>query len=134
MVDVDSLRLKQSIRFKLLTPHDTVYHTGVITGLLDYETAKQFSDIDVTYNELLKAGKPVVSAAADTYFKLNYTDENNVVQTTCFGKTWIDVSTLSIIESNTYHDIRIYDVSEDEVNAILQSIKAMHYTAEILAK
>lgn len=132
MIDINSLALKQTIRFKILSPHDTMYHTGTITSICDYETAKLFSDVDVTYQEIVRSGKSVTAKEAETYYKLTYTNESNVSQATAFGKTWIDQATLELVSENTRHDIRLYDVDVTTATAILKSIQAMGYTAEIV--
>ena len=110
---VNDIAVGDMIRFKTTSPHDNGVWTGVVTAICNYDVAKE------TLSYIL--------------LKIQLSD-SNASKVAVVAKEWIDESTLEFVQSNTYTDIRIYNIDESKAKDILSYIKATYigYVAEIL--
>lgn len=131
MFTVNDISIGQHITFRLLVPHDNIVHQGIVSSLCDYESAKKYSDIDASYAKLAKSGKEVPDKVSDIYVVLTYR-QGSVTQQTAFGRSWINQSTLELVDENTHHNIRVYNVDKQVAKEIVKSIRSSGYTADLI--
>lgn len=132
IVDPNTLKIGDTVRFRTLNPHDNVYHTGKIRSICDYETAKLFDDVDVYYQEVLRYQPAIGDKITLTYLLINIAENNAVSVTRVFALEMIDKGSLERVELNSYVDIRVYDIDITKAQDVLNAIKTLGYTCNIV--
>lgn len=132
IVDPNTLKIGDTVRFRTLNPHDNVYHTGKIRSICDYETAKLFDDVDVYYQEVLRYQPAIGDKTTLTYLLINIAENNAVSVTRVFALEMIDKGSLERVELNSYVDIRVYDIDTTKAQDVLNAIKTLGYTCNIV--
>ena len=134
IVDPNTLKIGDTIRFKTINPHDNIYHTGKIRSICDYEMARLIDDIDVYYQEVIKYYPTLDDKTTLTYLAVNISENDTVTTTRVFALDMIDQSTLEKVEVNTHTDIRVYDIDSTKAEDVLDAIRALGYTCNIITK
>ena len=101
----------------------------------NYDVARQFDDVDSYYQDIKRSDYSVPAKETLSYILLKIQlSDSNASKVAVVAKEWIDESTLEFVQSNTYTDIRIYNIDESKAKDILSYIKATYigYVAEIL--
>lgn len=132
---VTDIAVGDMIRFKTTSPHDNGVWTGVVTAICNYDVARQFDDVDSYYQDIKRSDYSVPAKETLSYILLKIQlSDSNASKVAVVAKEWIDESTLEFVQSNTYTDIRIYNIDESKAQDILLYIKATYigYVAEIL--
>lgn len=129
----DDIDLRQTIRFKTINPHDNVRWSGQLLSMCTYELAKAIADVDAYYQDVVRANSDTSFPAKEnlTYLILSVDENNGASRKRVFASEFVDMSTLEIVNQNTYLDIRIYDIDRAKAQDILSYILACGYTAEI---
>lgn len=131
----DDLVTGQIIRFKSINPHDNVRWYGIISGICDYNIARQFQDVDTYYQDVKRSTSNIVAKEEAKYIILKVPENDGSTYTIrVFATDWIDASTLETVEENTHVTIRVYDIDSSKAIDILTTITAMGYTAEIVSE
>ena len=123
---VNDIAVGDMIRFKTTSPHDNGVWTGVVTAI---------DDVDSYYQDIKRSDYSVPAKETLSYILLKIQlSDSNASKVAVVAKEWIDESTLEFVQSNTYTDIRIYNIDESKAKDILSYIKATYigYVAEIL--
>ena len=131
IVDPDTLTIGQNIRFKTLSPHDHVFWSGKIKAITDYSIAKNYSDVDTYYQDIVRNGIELAAKENLSYLLINISEDTNVNTIRVFATAFLDVSTLEIIDVNTYTTFKVYDISSDKAKDLLTTIQSLGYVAEI---
>lgn len=131
IVDPDTLTIGQNIRFKTLSPHDNVLWSGKIKAITDYSIAKNYSDVDTYYQDIVRNGIELAAKENLSYLLINISEDTNVNTIRVFATAFLDVSTLEIIDVNTYTTFKVYDISSDKAKDLLTTIQSLGYVAEI---
>lgn len=131
IVDPDTLTIGQNIRFKTLSPHDNVLWSGKIKAITDYSIAKNYSDVDTYYQDIVRNGIELAAKENLSYLLINISEDTNVNTIRVFATAFLDVSTLEIIDVNTYITFKVYDISSDKAKDLLTTIQSLGYVAEI---
>lgn len=131
IVDLDTLTIGQNIRFKTLSPHDNVLWSGKIKAITDYSIAKNYSDVDTYYQDIVRNGIELAAKENLSYLLINISEDTNVNTIRVFATAFLDVSTLEIIDVNTYTAFKVYDISSDKAKDLLTTIQSLGYVAEI---
>lgn len=131
IVDPDTLTIGRNIRFKTLSPHDNVLWSGKIKAITDYSIAKNYSDVDTYYQDIVRNGIELAAKENLSYLLINISEDTNVNTIRVFATAFLDVSTLEIIDVNTYTTFKVYDISSDKAKDLLTTIQSLGYVAEI---
>ena len=131
IVDPDTLTIGQNIRFKTLSPHDNVLWSGKIKAITDYSIAKNYSDVDTYYQDIVRNGIELAAKENLSYLLINISEDTNENTIRVFATAFLDVSTLEIIDVNTYTTFKVYDISSDKAKDLLTTIQSLGYVAEI---
>jgi hypothetical protein len=131
IVDPNTLTIGQNIRFKTLSPHDNVLWSGKIKAITDYSIAKNYSDVDTYYQDIVRNGIELAAKENLSYLLINISEDTNVNTIRVFATAFLDVSTLEIIDVNTYTTFKVYDISSDKAKDLLTTIQSLGYVAEI---
>lgn len=131
IVDPDTLTIGQNIRFKTLSPYDNVLWSGKIKAITDYSIAKNYSDVDTYYQDIVRNGIELAAKENLSYLLINISEDTNVNTIRVFATAFLDVSTLEIIDVNTYTTFKVYDISSDKAKDLLTTIQSLGYVAEI---
>lgn len=126
-----NIAIGQVVRFKTLNPHDSIYHTGKIKSICDYNVARIFDDIDVYYQEVKREVPSLGDKQSLTYWLLDVSENSASSVTRVFALEVVDVSTLEVVAENTYTDIRVYDIDDAKAQDVVAAIKALGYICEI---
>ena len=131
---LDSVSVGDEIRFKTLSPHDNVVWSGKVTGICGYSIARNFYDVDTYYSDIKKIDSSIVDKEAANYIILQVKLSDSSSMMVAFAKDWIDISTFEHIVTDSYVDIRIYNIDSSKAKDILSYIQTLHagYVAEIL--
>ena len=123
LITADQLNVGDTIRFKSISTHDNVYWKGTIISICKYKAAKAFSDIDAYYLDVKKTYASLAAKESLTYLVLDVIEnDGSITSTRAFAVEWIDVSTLELIEEDSYSDIRIYNISDSLKAEIIKYI------------
>lgn len=107
------------IKFSTINTYDGELWIGLVSGIVDYEVAKTFTDVDKFHAEVLKDTPGLDPAAEQEYVLISTTDDGNPSRKVAFAVQWIDEPTLVPIDITNAINIRVYDILEtDIVNAI----------------
>ena len=134
LTDPNLLRVGDVIRFKTVNPHDNIYHTGKIRAVCDYDTAKLFDDVDTYYQEVLRYVPTLGDKQILTYLALYISENQTSGSTKVFAIEVIDKVTLELVEENTYTDFRVYDIDESKAKDVLDAIRTLGYTCNIITE
>lgn len=131
---LSDIRIGQVVRFRTISPHDNVVWNGRIVSICDYDTARQMADVDPMYKDV-KTVLPTMDIREElTYIALMVQEDSEVENSKVrrvFALDWIDKSTFEFISVNSYVDYRVFNVSSDRVQDILDLLLAHGYNAQI---
>lgn len=130
IITADQIQLGQTIRFTTVNPHDNIVWQGTVVGFCNYDIAKLISDID-SYSQEIQRSKVSVDDKTTLKYLVLSVDENQtgVYTKRVFATTWIEPSSLEVVTVGENVDIRIYDVSPEKIEDILQMISSAGYYA-----
>lgn len=133
---IAGLTLGSTVRFRTKSPHDNVLWSGRVSSICDYDTARQFSDVDSTYAEVRNVEPTLPAKEKLVYFILlvqEDTADPTIVTRRVFASEWVDQGSFEVVNENTYTDIRVYDVDANSVDNIITLLKAHGYISTVLA-
>ena len=127
IVEPGSIVIKQDIKFKSLSDHDTVAWEGTVAGFLTYDTAKTMEDILPYYREAKKSITDLPPIEELTFFILTLDENTAVTKSRVFALEYIDPSTLRI--QDVYSDLyfKVYATPASEVPTIITLLKSHGY-------
>lgn len=113
--------------FQTLAPGilGTSIKNATLTGILDYETARKYDEIDIKYRNiypLLPSGTPD-QVELCIYYK--FKAENGTV--VIVADQWIDVGSIELI-SNIEIVVTVTDISLQDINRIRDALLALNIT------
>lgn len=127
IVDPSSIVIKQDIKFKSLSDHDTVAWEGTVAGFLNYDAAKTMEDILPYYREAKKAITDLPPIEELTFFILKLDENTAITKYRVFALEYIDPSTLRIQDVHSDLYFKVYATPESEVPTIITLLKAHGY-------
>lgn len=128
-ISIDDIKVGHNIRFKSINPHDNTVWNGIVTAICNYKTAKAFSDVDAYYADIRRVNPSFATKEELRYLILDVTENNDTSVTRVFALEWMDPDTLKLINiEDTYRDIRIYNISEQEITNMLSYIAQQGFT------
>lgn len=134
MTTIDQIDIGQTIRFTTINPHDNIVWEGKVIAFCDYNIARMISDIDAYFQEIQRSQVSVEDKTALQYIVLSVDENQTGVYTKrVFSTTWIEPSSLEVVDVNLNVDIRIYDVSKEKIEDIIQLLRSTGYQVSILA-
>ena len=140
VITPEQIQLNDIIKFRTLSPHDTVTWSGEVISICDYDIALLFGqDIIAYYQDINRntlGGLPAKETLTYFVLKVSVTDvaNNTVSEKRVFAYEFIDVSTLERISEQTYTDYRVYDISPDKREDVRNAINSLGYVVDILTQ
>lgn len=132
VVNPNDLKVGDTIRFKVMNPHDNIVWTGKIKSVCDYDIARQYEDIDTIYQDVQREIRTLGAKETLSYLLLRVQENDTTISTRVFALDWIDKSTLELVEENTYTDFRVFDIDENKAEDLRKAITAMGYVVSIV--
>lgn len=135
IVNLDNVKLFQTISFKTYNSYDTVEWKGVVNGIGGYDLVSKFEDL-LPYHQNVKKSHPNIPELKDCTFLIIGAYENADTETThrrIFAKEWIDESTVKIVDVNQKLDFRVYNVTEIDKQKIMDIMSDNGYSISFLS-
>jgi len=135
MATINDIQLGDIIRFSSLNPNDNNTYYGKVKGFIDYSIAVKYRDI-VSYNNSVKL---IVSSTPDyqdnKYFFIELMEEidNTPIQEIVFALEWINESTLSIVTDLKIATLKVYGVTNDNINDLLTLIRGADFRVSLVS-
>jgi hypothetical protein len=128
---VSSSNLTQEVTFQSKNVTDQVEYVGIVSGILTYQQALSYQDID-SYNAAVQQADPTVGAANTlTYFLISIANGSGLTTTYVFSNAWIISGSFNVINEKVIVNIAVYDAPDNDHNAILTLLQANGFVAFI---
>lgn len=134
IVNLADLNIGDTISFKTMNAYDTVTWRGKITGFANYDLVRQMEDLLPYYQNVKKNSPDMADIEYLSYIVLDCY-ENLTTETytrRIFAKEWLDPSSVKIIDMNKHMDIRIYDISETDIQRIRDILSDSGYSIAVI--
>ena len=123
--------LTQSVVFQSKNTTDVVEYSGVISGIVTYQEALQYFDVN-SYNAAVQQADPTVGAASlNNYFLIKINNGSGQIATYAFANEWISVGSFSVVDNTVIVNIAVYDAPANDHNQIITLLQANGFRAVI---
>lgn len=129
IINLNTLAVGDTIAFRSANPLDNVQWQATITGICSYDVVQNLREDMLPYYREVKKVIPTMNPIDQlTYFAMKYFQDGKVARLV-MAMDWIEPSSVQKIELNSYFDIRIYDLSDDHAQIILDLLAANNFKA-----
>jgi len=121
------------IQFSTINTYDSNVWIGVVAGVVTYDVAKAFTDVDKYHAEVLKDTPSVTPAAEQEYIIINTADDGNPARKIAFAVEWIDEATLAPIAITNSINIKVFDVLETDIVNVINALAEAGFKAKYIS-
>lgn len=134
IINVDELKIGQTISFKTYNQYDNVEWRGIIVGFGTYSLVQKLEDLLPYYQNVKKTQSNMADISELSYiiFDMYENISDDIKNKRIFAKEWIDQSTLKLIDTNENLDIRVYGISEIDRQKIIDILSDNGYSCAII--
>ena len=129
IVDGQDIQVGMIIQFRSINAKDPNLIQGVVMALCDYPIAKTFSDV-VKYNQEVLESNPTSEPDPTVLHYMIIKDEQGVAK--AYAITWVEPTTLRILDTTNDIKIIIYDTPNTETETILKLLRDNGYKSAVL--
>lgn len=132
LVDPNTLAVGQVVTFTCYHPTDLTKYEGTIVGISSFGIVNMLEGDLVPYHqEVLKIVPTLNPIEKLKFVTLEYQQENKTHRVSR-ALDWINVSSLTILETDQKFDIRIYDRPTSETDQVLELLRSHGYLCSLL--
>ena len=132
IVDLDTLVVGDTISFTSVNPTDNVLWQGTIEGICGYSVVQNMRTDLLPYYRAVKKILHEMSLIENlTYFVIRYKQGDKIGQL-IMAKDWIEPTSVQKIEIDKMFDVRIYDLSSDQAQEVINLLKANNFKAALV--
>jgi hypothetical protein len=118
------------VRFSTINSYDNVVWSGIVAGVVSYDIAKVFTDVDKYHAEVLKDNAGLDPANEQQYILINTVDDGQPSRKVAFAVQWIDESTLVVIDITNTITIKVYDIPDTDIVNVLNTLANAGFKAK----
>lgn len=128
------VKIGDQVKFTVKDINDTTQYLGKVVAIVDYQSAKAYSDIDVIHQAMLQNDATLDNPELMRYLVIECYD--GVRRPFAFqpdGKnSWFNNNTLEIVELGGEYKIKLYNSSETDATLAIRILREHGFTCQLL--
>lgn len=123
------------VQFRVVSLVDNILYQGRIVGIGDYHTARIYTDVAATHQEMLQANSNLIEPDNMRYLIIECND--SVRRAFGFdpqGDSWFHNNELTIIEHSQMYYIKLYNTTSAKASLAIRLLKEQGYVCRLATK